>query len=70
MMKVAMRTDFRMTKKSRLGVCRSVLWTISRPLKEMPRPIMPKRKAEKVMIPRPPTWKRTIVATWPVKERS
>ena len=30
MMKVAISTDFRMTKKSLLGVCRSVFWTISR----------------------------------------
>jgi hypothetical protein len=44
--------------------------TISRPLNEIPRPIRPKRTTEKVMIPKPPIWKRTSVTIWPAKERS
>ena len=70
MMKVSRRTPLTITMKSRRGVWRKVDWTISRPLKEIPRPIRPKRTTEKVMIPSPPIWKRTSVTIWPAKERS
>ncbi len=70
MMNVERMTDLRMKKKSRRGVCRNVLWTISRPLKEIPRPMIPKRKAENVMMPSPPNWKRQMRITCPAVVRS
>ena len=59
--KVRPRTALAMMRKSRRGVWRKVDWTISRPLKETPRPINPNRTTEKVMIPSPPIWKRNRV---------
>ena len=56
LMKVSRKTPLTITMKSRRGVWRNVDWTISRPLKETPRPIRPKRTTEKVMIPKPPIW--------------
>jgi hypothetical protein len=45
-------------------------WTISLPLKEIPLPIKTKKTVEKVMIPRPPVWIRSMVITWPMVEKS
>jgi hypothetical protein len=48
--KVTQRTAFAMTIKSLRGVWRNVDWTISLPLKEIPRPINTKKTVENVIL--------------------